>query len=231
MLKKVLFGALTVLLALSLIGCGGKKDTAAADKKDAAVTVEGTADKAVLAYAQLYAYGNPDEDAIKAAGLTEDEIKKVQEQVIGGPMFAFANFSLSKENLESVVNQYTEKIKAKTNVKVTLKKDDAENPVVELAVSTINNDASTKAAEEELNILNKALEELKAQGLTDEQLVASAEYQAFALESLNKIIDAYVFNAESNLEVPCVAVDKAEGKKYWAPKDISAIENFIWSKK
>ena len=164
-------------------------------------------------------------------GLTEDEIKKVQEQVIGGPMFAFANFSLSKENLESVVNQYTEKIKAKTNVKVTLKKDDAENPVVELAVSTINNDASTKAAEEELNILNKALEELKAQGLTDEQLVASAEYQAFALESLNKIIDAYVFNAESNLEVPCVAVDKAEGKKYWAPKDISAIENFIWSKK
>ena len=229
MLRKILFGALTLLLALGMIGCGGKKDDAAA-KKDTAVAVEGTADKAILAYAQLYAYGNPDEDAVKAAGLTEDEIKKAQEQVIGGSMFAFANFSLNKQNLESTVKQYNEKIKSKTNVKVTIKKDDKENPVVELTAATINNEASTKAGESELNTLNKALEELKAQGLTDEQLVASDEYQAFALESLGKIIDAVAFNAESSIEIPCVAVEKADGKKYWAPKDVEAVGKFIWGK-
>ena len=229
MVKKILFGALTLLLAICMVGCGAKKD-GNADVKTDATAPEATADKAVLAYGQLYAYGDPDEDVIKAAGLTAKEVEDIQAQVIGGPMFAFANFSLTKENLESLMKQYTEKLKSSTNVTATIKKEDKENPVVELTVATINNDASTKAAEIDLNVLNKALEELKAQGLTDEQLVASAEYQTFALESLNKIINAVSFNSATSIEVPCVIVEK-DGKKYWAPKDIEAIDKFIWSKK
>ena len=81
-----------------------------------------------------------------------------------------------------------------------------------------------------MTTLNKALEELKAQGLTDEQLVASADYQAFAVDSLKKVIDGIQFNEAASVEVPCVIVDK-DGKKYWAPKDATVIENFIWSKK
>ena len=229
MLKKIVFGALTLLLAICMVGCGGNKG-GGADKKDTAA-VEGTPDKAILAYAQLYAYGNPDEDAVKAAGLTEKEILDVQTTTLGGPMFAFANFSLSKPNLESIVNQYSENMKASTKVNATLKKDDKESPVVEITAATYKNDAeSNKVGEEEINLLQKALDELKAQGLTDEQLVASEEYQAFALESLKKVIGSIQFNDAASIEVPCVIVEK-DGKKYWAPKDVKAIENFFWTKK
>ena len=228
MLRKVLFGLLTALLALSLVGCGGNKGGDAPKKDDkAAATVEGTADKAVLAYAQLQAYGTPDEDAIKATGLTQKEVEDIQAQVLGGSMFAFANYSLSKENLDAISNQYAENLKAKTNVKATIKKDDAENPVVELTATTLKNDATENP---DLTTLNKALEELKAQGLTDEQLVASADYQAFAIDSLKKVIESMQFNEAASVEVPCVVVEK-DGKKYWAPKDATVIENFIWSKK
>ena len=159
MLKKVLFGALTLLLALTLVGCGGKKDEAkkddAAPKTEEAVKApEGTPDKAILAYAQLYGYGDPEEEAVKAAGLTKEDLEKVQPTVLGGPMFGFANFSLSKQNLESIMNQYTGKLKASLNVKTTLKKDDKENPVVELTATTLNNDAeANKVATAELETL------------------------------------------------------------------------------
>ena len=229
MLRKVLFGLLTALLALSLVGCGGNKggDAGKKDDKAAEVKVEGTADKAVLAYAQLQAYGTPDEDAIKATGLTPKEVEDIQAQVREGSMLSFANYSLSKENLDAISNQYAENLKVKTNVKATIKKDDAENPVVELTATTLKNDATENP---DLTTLNKALEELKAQGLTDEQLVASADYQAFAIDSLKKVIDGIQFNEAASVEVPCVIVDK-DGKKYWAPKDAAVIENFIWSKK
>ena len=60
MLRKILFGALTLLLAMCLVGCGDKKDDAnkdeAAQKTEETMTT-GNPAKAVLAYAQLYAYG------------------------------------------------------------------------------------------------------------------------------------------------------------------------------
>ena len=85
MLKKILFGALTVLLALSLVGCGGKKDAAKTDapaEQKAEVAVEGAPDKAILAYAQLYAYGVIEDENQAAAGLTDADIDKVQDQVL-----------------------------------------------------------------------------------------------------------------------------------------------------
>lgn len=235
MVKKIVFGALTLLLALCMVGCGAKKDGGETKKDDAkteAKAPEFSADKAILAYAQLYAYGTPDEEAVKASGLTEKELKEVQTGILGGSSFAFTNYSLNKENLEAITNKYADKLKSATNVKTTLKKDDKENPVVELTATVINNEEWSKAGEtnSEFNALNKALEELKAQGLTDEQLVASDEYQTFAVESLDKVIGEIPFKAESSVEIPCVVIEK-DGKTYWAPKDVSAIENFFWNKK
>ena len=40
MVRKILFGALTLLLALSLVGCGGKKDNAQKDNAPAQKTEE-----------------------------------------------------------------------------------------------------------------------------------------------------------------------------------------------
>lgn len=227
MLKKIAVGVLTLLLMMSLIGCGG-----GADKKNAASDVESTPEKAILAYAQLYSFGDLNEDvAMKITGLTQEEIKEVQMMVVGGPMFAFSNFSLSKPNLESVVNQYTGKMRASMNVKTKLKKDDPANPVVELTATTAKNDKeANKVSEEEIKTLQKTMDELKAKGLTDEQLFNDENYQAVALESLNKVIEAIPFNDEASIEIPCVIVEK-NGKKYWAPKDISVIEDFFWGKK
>ncbi len=152
MLKKVLSGAWATMFALGAIGFGGNMETAplagaekviTSTKIEAAKTV-GNPAKAILAYAQLYAYGDTDADAIKAAGLTQKEIEDIQTQVLGAPIFSFAYFSLTKPNLESIMNQYINNVKASTQIKVTLKTDDPANLVVVLTAKTIDGAAAEK---------------------------------------------------------------------------------------
>ena len=159
MLKKILFGALTVLLALSLVGCGAKKD-ANADKKDAEqkaeVTVEGTADKAVLAYAQLHAYGMVEDENKTAAGLSDADIEKGKEQVLAPIVDTFKDYPLSDESISEMTDKYVEKLHAAMDIKATVKTEDKEHPVVEVTATTINKEGLAKVAAENSDLSKKA---------------------------------------------------------------------------
>ena len=240
MLKKILFGALTLLLALSLVGCGGNKDAAGDAKKDeapkaeeAAKAPEGSPDKAVLAYAQLYAYGIIEDDNMKAAGMTDKDVEQVQDQVIAPLVEAFKEYPLSDESVAEMTAQYIAKLHTAMEIKSTVKKDDKTNPVVELSATTINQEAAEKVAESnpDLVALGTAYGELQAQGLTEKDLKESPEFQAFALESINKFIDEFPLNPESTLEVTCEVAEGSDGKMYWAPKDPQAIAKFVSGQK
>ena len=241
MFRKVLFGALTLLLALCLVGCGGKKDAAGdAKKDDAAQKTEeksemptGAPDKAVLAYAQLYAYGIIEDENMKAAGMTDKDIEKVQDQVLEPIVTAFAQYPLNDESIAEMTGQYVAKLHTAMDIKATVKKDDKENPVVELTATTINQEGASKVAEtnEDLVNLGAAYGELQAQGLTEADLKGSPEFQEFALESINKFIDEFPLNPESSIEVTCEVAKGSDGKMYWAPKDPEAIAKFVTGKK
>ncbi|MBR3051300.1 MAG: hypothetical protein IKN16_01550 [Selenomonadaceae bacterium] len=240
MLRKVLFGALTLMLALCLVGCGGKKDAAGGDAKKeepkAAETVkapEGSADKAVLAYAQLYAYGVIEDENQAAAGMTEKDIEQVQDQVLSPIVDAFKQYPLSDESVAEMTGKYVGKLHTAMDMKATIKKDDATNPVVELTATTINQEGAAKVAEtnEDLVALGVAYGELQAQGLTEAQLKESPEFQQFALESIDKYINEFPLNPESSLEVTCQAVEGSDGKMYWAPKDPQAVAKFVTGQK
>ncbi len=236
MLKKILFGALTVLLALSLVGCGGNKGGDAGKKEDekkTEVTVEGTPDKAVLAYAQLYAYGMVADENKMAAGMTDADIEKVQEQVITPLIEAFKMYPLSEESVATMTAQYIEKLHAAMDMKATVKKDDKEHPVVELTATTINQEGAAKVAEENTDLvaLGTAYGELQAQGLTEEQLKASEEFQQFALESIDNYINEFPLNEAATMEFTCKAVEGSDGKMYWAPENPEAVAKFVTGQK
>ena len=235
MLRKVLFGLLTALLALSLVGCGGNKggDVEKKDDKAAEVKVEGTADKAVLAYAQLYAYGVIEDENQAAAGLTDADIEKVQEQVIAPLVESFKGYPLSDESVATMTAQYIEKLHTAMDMKATVKTDDKEHPVVELTATTINQEGASKVAETNADLvaLGTAYGELQAQGLTEEQLKESPDFQQFALESIDKFINEFPLNPESSIEVTCNVVEGSDGKMYFAPADPEAVAKFVTGQK
>ena len=237
MLRKILFGALTVLLALSLVGCGAKKDAAKTDapaeQKAEEVTVEGTPDKAVLAYAQLYAYGIIEDENQAAAGLQQADIEKVQDQVLAPVVDAFKMYPLSDKSVEEMTAQFVGKLHTAMDIKATVKTEDKEHPVVELKATTINQEGAAKVAEENADLvaLGTAYGELKAQGLTDDDLKASEDFQQFALESIDKYINEFPLNEEMTLEVTCEAAKGSDGKMYWAPQNPEAVAKFVSGQK
>lgn len=238
MLKKVLFGALMLLLALCMVGCGGD-DKSADTKKDSSAqkteveTPEGSPDKAVLAYAQLYAYGVIEDENMAAAGMTDKDVEKVQEQVITPLVEAFKQYPLSDESVAEITGQYVAKLHVAMDMKATVKKEDKTNPVVELKATTINQEGIDKVVEQNTDLvaLGAAYGELQAQGMTEEQLKENLEFQQFAMESINKFINEFPLNPESSIEVTCEAVQGSDGKMYWAPKNPEEIAKFVTGQK
>lgn len=238
MVKKVVFGALTLLLALCLVGCGGKKDDNAkkddaSAKTEEALKVEGTPDKAVLAYAQLYAYGIIEDENQAAAGMTEKDITAVQDQVLSPIVDAFKEYPLSEESVAEMTGRYVAKLHSAMNMSATVKKEDKEHPIIGLHATTIDQAGAAKVAESNADLvaLGTAYGELQAQGLTAEQLKESAEFQQFALESIDNFINEFPLNAEQTLEVTCEVVQGSDGKNYWAPQDPSAVAKFVTGQK
>ena len=236
MFRKVLFGVLTLLLALCMVGCGDDKPAADGDKKadtPAAQKVEGSADKAVLAYAQLYAYGIIEDENQAAAGMIESEIKDVQDKVLAPLVQAFQGYPLSDENVAEITGEYVGKLHKAMDMKTKIKKDDPEHPVVELTATTIDQAGAAKVAESDENLiaLGTELGQLQAQGLTEEQIKGDAEFQAMAMEAINKFIDGFPLNDKSSIEITCEAVKGSDGKMYWAPKDPTEIAKFVSGQK
>ena len=234
MLKKLLFGALTCLLALTLVGCGGKKDEAkpadnkpAAEEKVEVAKPVVAADKAILAYAQLFAYGVPEDP--KAAGMTDEDTKPAEEKIIGSLLQAFSQFPLSDENVQNATASYIEKLHNGMEIKVELKKDDPAQPVVEVSVEPLDVAGANKVAatNEDLKALGEALQELHAQGITDEQLKENPEFQDAVLQVIDNFTNEYPLKPRVSKEFNCKIVEGSDGKTYWAPADPEELAKFV----
>ena len=189
--------------------------------------IEATAPEAILAYAQLYAYGLPDNE--RAAGMTEEIVQGVQVKVIGDVLNSFRQYPLSEKNAQAATTEYLTKLRDKMKIRATLKKDDEVNPVVELTAVTPDNETSNKRAETDENLLafGTRLGKMRVRGLTDEQLKENEDFQQFALECLDKFTDNFAYHPEASIEVVCTAVDGADGKFYWAPVNPEALAKFV----
>lgn len=241
MFKKLTLGALTLLLALTLVGCGGKKEEPKpADPKPAAQTETAkpeakteaekpafSADKAVLAYAQLFAYGVPEDP--KAAGMTDEDLKPVQEKTIGALLQSFSAFPLSDENVQTATASYIDKLHAGMEIQAVLKKDDATKPVVEISLEPLDVEGATQVSQnsEDIQALSMALEQLHAEGITDDQLKQNPEFQEAVLEVIDNFTNEYPLKPRVSKEFTCKAVQGSDGKMYWAPENPEELAKFV----
>ena len=215
MLRKI-FSAILLATFLLLTACGNKLP-------------EVVADKAVEAYAQLYTCGEIDDDLRHATALTDADIAEARGKVTATLVKFMGRYPLSEETLQIVTKKYLDRLNNIKDITATLTKGDKTHPVVELVTTSINHESAVLFAEEDddLNALEEKLAELKAQGVTDDELKRNPEFQKFALEKIGSFLDGFVMNAEATILVPCKIVTGADGKLYWQPEDVDAIEHYI----
>ena len=212
MLKKIFVGVLMIFL---LSGCGSEK-------------VLGTPDKAVLAYAEIFMTG--DSKNLEAAGFSEAYKENIRAQMTEAFVESFKDIvPLTEESTATVVEKFYSRFKDEIKFQVTLKKDDAKNPVVELKTTPPDQIAANKAAvdNDELIALLGMVGQLKADGATDAQLKDNAEVQKLAVTAIEKYIDNVPLQEEKTLDVTCEAVTGADGKTLWVPKDLKIFKDFI----
>ncbi|MEX5285005.1 DUF5105 domain-containing protein [Selenomonas sputigena] len=209
--RRLLLPFVAILAMFLVAGCGDKP-------KD-------TADKAVLAYAELYAYG--DTDKTEATGMTKEQKEKISEALLTEVDQMFQSMMLSENNAVAVTNYYVADRKANMNLKAKVKKDDSENPVVELTATPVDKAELDKLLQtnEDLLALGVVLGMAQQQGV---DVRNDASYQQGAMDVLRKFIDEIPYDEEKTLDVPCQLVKSDDGKTlHWAPKDPKAIQKFL----
>ncbi|MBR5912914.1 MAG: hypothetical protein IKZ58_00905 [Selenomonadaceae bacterium] len=226
MLKRYFVAIVAVFLVLFATGCGGGGQKADADNPQA------SADKAVLAYAELYGFDKSTH--LQDAGLTQKDADSFNNQIILDEVNDyFAKLPFSDDSLAKLKVSFENKFEQLLDIKATLKKDDPEHPVVTLTANVMDE----KSVDEQLEkqdglkaiILIVAGEEL-GEEKTPEQLKADSEIQQAFLETSNNVINALTAGTPKSIDITCKKVKGADGKTYWAPEDPAAVMNFIQGK-
>lgn len=215
MLRKMLICAVTLAMMICLSGCGEEK-------------VEGTPDKAILAYAEIFMTG--DSANLAAAGFSEAYKENIRTQMIEAFSESFKDIApLDDESLAAITQKFYSRFKDEIKFQVTLKKDDAKNPVVEIKTTPPNQVEANRAAisNDELIALIGMVGQLKADGSTDEELKNNPDVQKLAVTAISKYIDNIPLQPEKTLDVTCEAVKGSDGKFLWVPKDLKVFKDFI----
>ena len=214
MFRKIFICAM-ILAVMLISGCGGEK-------------VSGAPDKAILAYAEIFMTG--DSENLSAAGFSEAYKENIRGQMTEAFIESFKEIApLTDESAVAVTKKFHSKFKDEMKFQVTIKKDDAKNPVVELKTTPPDQIAANKAAisNDELIALIGMVGQLKSDGATDEQLKGNPEIQKLAVTALEKYIDNIPLQAEKSIDVTCEAVEGSDGKTIWVPKDLKVFKDFI----
>lgn len=210
--KKLLLPLVAILATFLIAGCGDDKP------KD-------SADKAVLAYAELYAYG--DTDKVEATGMTKAQKEQISEALHSETDEMFKSMMLSHDNAVAITDYYIADRKANMELKAKVKKDDAKNPVVELTATPIDAKGASAQMEQNSDVVAMGV----YIGLAQQQGVdvrTDPVYQQGAMDTLRAVIDAMPYEGEKTLDVTCELVKSDDGKTlHWAPKDPQAIKKFL----
>ncbi len=210
--KKLLLPLVAILATFLIAGCGDDKP------KD-------SADKAVLAYAELYAYG--DTDKTEATGMTKAQKEQISQALHSETDEMFKSMMLSHDNAVAITDYYIADRKANMELKAKVKKDDAKNPVVELTATPIDSKGASAQMEQNADVVAMGV----YIGLAQQQGVdvrTDPVYQQGAMETLRAVIDEMPYDDEKTLDVTCELVKSDDGKTlHWAPKDPQAIKKFL----
>ncbi|MBQ6320800.1 hypothetical protein IJI17_01070 [Candidatus Saccharibacteria bacterium] len=214
---RVLLLSILLLSILQLTtGCGGEEK------------VEGSPDKAILAYAEIFMKGETEN--LAAAGFSEEYAENIRGQMAEAFSESFKDVApLNAASLNQVAKKFYTHFKDDIKFKATLKQADAKNPVVELTTTPPDQIGANRAAvnNDELIALIGMVGQLKADGATDEQLADNPDVQKLAVTALEKYIDNIPLQAEKSLDVTCEAVKGSDGKTLWVPQDLKVFKNFI----
>lgn len=226
MFKKSFIAMLAVFLVLFAAGCGNKGNNANTNKP-AADKPEYSADKAILGYAELYAFGFTEH--LKETGLTQADQDKYSEKVLKPLVQAFAEFPLSNDNAATMLGEYVSLAEAAMRIKTEIVKDDPENPVVKLSARNINQQAASEmvSSNESLIALGQMIGTWQAQGYSVDDMKANADFQKAAMEYLINFIKEIPINKESSIEITCQKRKGEDGKLYWEPKSTTELEEFV----
>ena len=210
--KKLLLPLVAILATFLIAGCGDDKP-------------KNSADKAVLAYAELYAYG--DTDKVEATGMTKAQKEQISEALHSETDEMFKSMMLSHDNAVAITDYYIADRKANMELKAKVKKDDAKNPVVELTATPIDAKGASAQMEQNSDVVAMGV----YIGLAQQQGVdvrTDPVYQQGAMDTLRAVIDAMPYEGEKTLDVTCELVKSDDGKTlHWAPKDPQAIKKFL----
>ena len=78
------------------------------------------ADKAIFAYAELYAFG--ESDNFSATGLSQSQGNEISAEVTKNILAIFKDYPLSERNISAIYLKYISKLKAVMNIQTKLKK-------------------------------------------------------------------------------------------------------------
>lgn len=218
MLRK-LFSAALIAATILLTACGQKLP-------------EASADKAVTAYAQLYTCGTIDDELRPTVNLSDGDIAEARARLVKFLTDAVEKYPLADETIDAIAKKLLDRLHSIMDIKAKLK-NDGEHPTVELVATTINLDSvkSFAAEDDDINALKSRLNELKTQGVTDDELKADLEFQKLALDAIGGFVSEIFLNEEATILVPCKIVTGANGKLYWQPEDVQAIARHITGQK
>ena len=209
MFKRIISLTLTIFLSLCL------------ETVDAA-TPKFSADKAVLAYAELYAFGTSEN--LDATGLPQEFAdEKIKKPMQNHLMLAFKNYPLNQENFATVETKLIEKLHEVIKISARIKVDDAENPVVEITANHINQNVVDEITSHNgdfatLDVMRHISEPL--------ELATDGQFQNTATKAFLGLIAELPVKDATTFDVPCKLIED-NGNAYWMPQDMNALSKFI----
>jgi len=226
--KKFLFSILSVLMIFCLTACGNENSSTSTEKT-AVVTEKpkDSAEKSVLGWAEMCAFGVSDN--VSATGMTKAQEDQISERVIGDMLQAFSAFPLNESNVQRITTEYITKLQAAMEISTKIKKADDEHPIVEVSADVIDQKATAEMAAKNENMiaLGQVLGELRAKGVTDEDIKNDAEFQEAVFECVNAYVDEIILKEKQTLDVTCNLAEGDDGKIYWMPADVEKLQKFL----
>lgn len=186
-----------------------------------AATPKYSADKSVLAYAEMYTYGTSENSA--ATGIPQEFTDEIQKRMQNHLMLSFKNYPLNPENFETVKTTLVNKLHEVIKISAKLKVDDAQNPVVEVTANHVDQKAIDALKEKDgefvtLDVMRHISEPL--------ELATDGQFQSTAMKCILGIIEELPVKDATTFDVPCTLIEDS-GEAYWMPQDVEALSKFI----
>ena len=188
------------------------------------------ADKAIMAYAEAYAFGEPNDS--RYIGLSKSDIAEIKVLIAAKFADDFKEFCLSEDSVNKLTDVYIKKFKSEMDIKTAFKEKNAEAPVISLTANILNHENYENQANNDKNLqaLVFSILGLRNEGKTDADLLADPVFQKASVDCITNFINGLSINQQETLYVTCKQITGENGKLYWAPTEPEVIMDFVQGK-